>query len=180
MSLLEKGWQIEFEEKAYAYTKAPEDIAGLAKQRLRWTYGTLQCLRKHRDSLFNKNHKSLGFVGLPNMWIFQYLYQLFSPFADLLFLVALFGNNTRQAVIGFGLFYLLDLGTSLYAFHLEKENPRPLASLFLQRILYKQIMTYVVVKSIFSAIMGIAVDWNKLNRTGKAIEREFSKEDKAI
>ncbi|MFL6557270.1 MAG: glycosyltransferase family 2 protein, partial [Bacillus sp. (in: firmicutes)] len=170
LTLLCNGKKIEFEEKAYAYTEVPEDIRSLAKQRYRWVYGTLQCLWKHREALFNKKHNSLGYLALPNMWLFQYIYQTISPIADLLFILALFNPHPEKAVIGFILFYLLDFGTSLYAFRLEKESPKPLGSLFLQRILYKQLMTYVVVKSIFSAIKGVTVGWGKLKRKGNVTQ----------
>lgn len=170
LTLLRQGKKIEFEEKAYAYTEVPEDLKSLAKQRYRWVYGTLQCLWKHRTALFNKKYHSLGYIGLPNMWLFQYIYQTISPVADLLFIVALFGEHPGKAAIGFTLFYLLDFATSLYAFRLEKENPKPLASLFLQRILYKQLMTYVVIKSILSAIKGVTVGWNKLKRKGNVTQ----------
>jgi peptidoglycan-N-acetylglucosamine deacetylase len=172
LTLLRHGKKIEFEEKAYAYTEAPDDIKSLAKQRYRWVYGTLQCLWKHREALFNKKNPSLGFIGLPSMWLFQYFYQLISPIADILFVIALFSGHPGKAVIGFLLFYLLDFFTSLYAFRLEKENPKPLISLFLQRILYKQIMTYVVFKSLFSAIKGVTVGWNKLKRKGNVTREE--------
>jgi cellulose synthase/poly-beta-1,6-N-acetylglucosamine synthase-like glycosyltransferase len=170
LTLLRQGKKIEFEEKAYAYTEVPEDLKSLAKQRYRWVYGTLQCLWKHRAALFNKKYHSLGYIGLPNMWLFQYIYQTISPVADLLFVVALFGEHPGKAAMGFTLFYLLDFATSLYAFRLEKENPKPLASLFLQRILYKQLMTYVVIKSILSAIKGVTVGWNKLKRKGNVTQ----------
>ncbi|MBV7504386.1 glycosyltransferase [Bacillus sp. sid0103] len=170
LTLLRQGKTIEFEEKAYAYTEVPEDIKSLAKQRYRWVYGTLQCLWKHRDALFNKKHNSLGYIALPNMWLFQYIYQTISPIADLLFIIALFNPHPEKAAIGFILFYLLDFCTSLYAFRLEKESPKPLGSLFLQRILYKQLMTYVVVKSIFSAIKGVTVGWGKLKRKGNVTQ----------
>ncbi|OIK15785.1 transposase [Bacillus sp. MUM 116] len=170
LTLLRQGKKIEFEEKAYAFTEVPEDLKSLAKQRYRWVYGTLQCLWKHRGALFNKKHPSLGYIGLPNMWLFQYLYQTISPIADLLFIIALFGDHPGRAAIVFTLFYLLDFTTCVYAFRLEKENPKPLASLFLQRILYKQIMTYVVIKSIFSALRGVAVGWNKLKRNGNVTQ----------
>ncbi|MEY2196318.1 polysaccharide deacetylase family protein [Neobacillus sp. BF23-41] len=170
LTLLRQGKTIEFEEKAYAFTEVPEDIKSLAKQRYRWVYGTLQCLWKHRDALFNKKHNSLGFIALPNMWLFQYIYQTISPIADILFILALFNPHPERAAIGFILFYLLDLLTSLYAFRLEKESPKPLASLFLQRILYKQLMTYVVIKSIFSAIKGVTVGWGKLKRKGNVTQ----------
>jgi cellulose synthase/poly-beta-1,6-N-acetylglucosamine synthase-like glycosyltransferase/spore germination protein YaaH/peptidoglycan/xylan/chitin deacetylase (PgdA/CDA1 family)/uncharacterized membrane protein len=170
LTLLRQGKKIEFEEKAHAFTEVPEDIKSLAKQRYRWVYGTLQCLWKHRDALFNKKHNSLGFIGLPNMWLFQYIYQTISPIADILFIMALFGAHPGKAAIGFILFYVLDFATSLYAFRLEKESPKPLGSLFLQRILYKQLMTYVVIKSIFSAIKGVTVGWNKLKRKGNVTQ----------
>lgn len=173
LTLLRQGKKIEFEEKAYAYTEVPEDLRSLAKQRYRWVYGTLQCLWKHRGALFNIKHPSLGYLGLPNMWIFQYLYQTISPIADFLFILALFGEHPGRASIGFILFYVLDFATSLYAFRLEKESPRPLASLFLQRILYKQLMTYVVIKSIFSAIKGGTVGWNKLKRNGNVTQEAY-------
>lgn len=104
------------------------------------------------------------------MWLFQYIYQIISPMADILFIIALFNQHPKKAVIGFILFYLLDLLTSLYAFRLEKESPKPLGSLFIQRILYKQLMTYVVIKSIFSAIKGVTVGWNKLKRKGNVTQ----------
>lgn len=170
LTLLRNGQKIEFEEKAYAYTEVPEDIKSLAKQRYRWVYGTLQCLWKHREALFNKQHHSLGYIALPNMWLFQYIYQTISPIADILFIIALFSTKPGIAAIGFILFYLMDFFTSLYAFRLEKESPKPLASLFLQRILYKQLMTYVVIKSIFSAIQGVTVGWNKLKRKGNVTQ----------
>ncbi|MGG3466085.1 polysaccharide deacetylase family protein [Neobacillus pocheonensis] len=170
LTLLRHGKKIEFEEKAYAYTEVPEDMKSLAKQRYRWVYGTLQCLWKHRDALFNKKHHSLGYIALPNMWLFQYIYQTISPIADILFIFALFNSHPERAAIGFVLFYLLDFLTSLYAFRLEKESPKPLVSLFLQRILYKQLMTYVVIKSIFSAIKGVTVGWGKLKRKGNVTQ----------
>ncbi|WML50049.1 polysaccharide deacetylase family protein [Neobacillus sp. PS3-34] len=170
LTLLRNGKKIEFEEMAHAFTEVPEDIKSLAKQRYRWVYGTLQCLWKHREALFNKKHNSLGYIALPNMWLFQYIYQTISPFADILFIMALFTTHPEKAAIGFIFFYLLDFFTSLYAFRLEKESPKPLSSLFLQRILYKQLMTYVVIKSIFSAIKGVTVGWNKLKRKGNVTQ----------
>ena len=166
LNLLRKGYKIAYEEYAYAYTESPGDLKSLLKQRYRWAYGTLQCLWKHKDALFNPDHKSLGFVALPNMWIFQYLFQSLSPLADIYFVVGLFGKDTTKIFIFYLAFLLLDYFAAIIAFRLEKENLKPLIWLFLQRLVYRQFMTYVVVKSIFSALMGITVGWNKLQRKG--------------
>lgn len=170
LTLLEKGYKIAYEEFAYAYTESPSDIMSLLKQRYRWAYGTLQCLWKHKNSLFNPKHKTLGFVALPNMWIFQYIFQSLSPLADIYFVIGLFGKGTMKVIVFYIAFLILDYLASLYAFSLEKENPRPLIWLFIQRVVYRQFMTFVVFKSIISALMGKTVGWNKLQRKGNVKE----------
>ena len=166
LSLLRKGYSIVFEEHAYAYTEAPGTLKSLVKQRYRWAYGTLQCLYKHRDALFNTEHITLGFLALPNMWLFQYFFQTISPLADIYFVIGLFGKSPLKIMAFYVAFLIMDYVTALYAFHLEKVNPKPLIGLVIQRILYRQIMSFVVIKSICSAIAGIAVGWNKLKREG--------------
>lgn len=166
LTLLKMGYKITFEEKAYAYTESPEDIKSLIKQRYRWSYGTLQCLWKHKDSLFNLKQKSLGFVALPNMWLFQYIFQAISPITDIYFILGMLGNSPKKAIWFYILFLVIDLITSLYAFGLEKENPKPLIWLLIQRVVYRQLTTYVVLKSIISIFKGIMVGWNKLQRKG--------------
>lgn len=166
ITFLCEGHRIVYEEKAYAFTESPEDVKSLIKQRYRWSYGTLQCLWKHRKALFNTKHKTLGFIALPNMWLFQYVLQFIAPLADILMIMGIFGSNPLK-VLGFYLvFFVIDLLASLFAFKLEKENPKPLVWLILQRFIYRQFMTYVVIKSIFSSIRGVAVGWNKLKRMG--------------
>ena len=44
---------------------------GLLKQRFRWSFGTLQCLWKHRRALFDVRRPVLGFIALPQIWLFQ-------------------------------------------------------------------------------------------------------------
>ncbi|RUS47530.1 DUF2062 domain-containing protein [Cohnella sp. AR92] len=168
LSLLRSGYKIHYEERALAYTEAPEDVQSFAKQRYRWTYGTLQCLWKHRGAMFNPKHPALGFIGMPNMWLFQYVYSVLSPLIDLLFVFSLFSGGSRIATAFYLAFFLLDLSVAYYAFRLEKENPKPLLWLFLQRIVYRQLMTYVILKSIFAAVRGSPVGWNKMKRRGSA------------
>jgi cellulose synthase/poly-beta-1,6-N-acetylglucosamine synthase-like glycosyltransferase len=172
LTLLRKGYRIVYEEKAYAYTESPEDVKSLIKQRFRWSFGTLQCLWKHRSGLFNKKNKTLGFIGLPNMWLFQYFSNLVSPFADLLMFIGLFSHDPLKVILFYLAFFIFDLGTSYFAFRLEKENPKPLLSLIVQRFIYRQFMTYVVFKSVLASIKGVAVGWNKLKRSGSVENTE--------
>ena len=118
------------------------------------------------ESIVSYKTKTLGFIALPNMWLFQYVLQFIAPFADILMIMGLFSSDPLKVLGFYFVFFLMDLLASLFAFKLEEENPKPLVWLILQRFIYRQFMTYVVIKSIFSSIRGVAVGWNKLKRMG--------------
>src|SRR5687768_1626571 len=46
LKILTAGWHITYEDRAIAWTEAPERLQDLIKQRYRWTRGILQALRK--------------------------------------------------------------------------------------------------------------------------------------
>ena len=173
------GYKIGYEETAIGWTEAPHSLKMLARQRFRWAYGTLQCLWKHRDVLFRPRYGALGFVALPNVWIFQILFPLISPVMDLILVYTLLSSlldrlqqpvgysftNLRQVLFYYALFLAVDWSAACFAFVLErKERWSLLWWLFLQRFCYRQVMYYVMVKSVTTAIRGAVVGWGKLER----------------
>ena len=90
------GYRIRYEQDAIAYTEAPEDTKGLAKQRFRWAFGTLQAAWKHRDAMFVPRYGTLGFVALPSIWLFQVLLSALSPFADIYLIISLVLRQRRD------------------------------------------------------------------------------------
>ena len=171
LSLLEDGWRIAFEENARAYTETPETFRSLLKQRFRWTYGTLQCLWKHRSAMFSTKQKTLGFIAMPFMWLFQYIFQTFCPIVDVYMIFSIiFGSSSEKVVISYIVFLLVDLASSLFAFRLEREDPRPLLWVPIQRLVYRFLMAYIVLKALAVALHGRSVGWNKLKRTGSVTE----------
>ena len=58
----------------------------------------------------------------------------------------------------------LSLSTGFLAYALEGLRPTDLALLFFQRLYYRQLMLYVLGKSIIYAIRGRLVGWGKLER----------------
>ena len=166
MKLLERGGNILYEENAIAYTESPETTSSLLKQRFRWSFGTLQCLWKHKHSFLNAKRPALGFIAMPNMFLFQYFYQIVSPLADIIFVLALFEGYEVRALLFYCFFIVLDYVVAILAFRFEHMPLWPLAFLWLQRVLYRLLMWYVVVKSIISAFRGMLMSWNKLDRTG--------------
>jgi cellulose synthase/poly-beta-1,6-N-acetylglucosamine synthase-like glycosyltransferase/peptidoglycan/xylan/chitin deacetylase (PgdA/CDA1 family)/spore germination protein YaaH len=173
------GYKIGYEESAIGWTEAPHSLKMLARQRFRWAYGTLQCLWKHRDVLFRPRYGALGFVALPNVWIFQILFPLISPVMDLILVYTLLSSlldrlqqpvgysftNLRQVLFYYALFLAVDWSAACFAFVLErKERWSLLWWLFLQRFCYRQVMYYVMVKSVTTAVRGAVVGWGKLER----------------
>ncbi|WP_191090541.1 glycosyltransferase [Niallia endozanthoxylica] len=173
MKLLRKGYKIRSEVDAIAYTEAPEDIRSFIKQRYRWTFGILQCLWKHKGAVFDKKNKKLGLIAIPNM-LFQYVLLASAPLADIILIIALIYGH-MLVVYFYLIFLLMDALASIYAFSLEKEKKKPLLTLFIQRMVYRQFFTYVVWKSLLFAIKGQLMGWNKLQRTGNVVQTDFEK-----
>src|SRR4029079_19348844 len=83
LTILRSGWHVAYEDRAVAWTEAPDTTAALLKQRFRWMYGTLQAAWKQRDAFFRPRFGSLGLVALPNLLLFQVIFPLVSPVMDL-------------------------------------------------------------------------------------------------
>jgi peptidoglycan-N-acetylglucosamine deacetylase len=177
------GYKIGYEEPAIAWTEAPHDLRSLAKQRFRWSYGTLQCMWKHRDALFRPRYGALGFIAMPNVWIFQILFPLISPVMDLMLVYTLCANaldrwqqpagysstDLQQVLFYYALFLAIDWAAAGFAFLLERrERWSLLWWLFLQRFCYRQVMYYVMIKSVAMALRGPVVGWGKLDRKATA------------
>lgn len=78
MYLKKAGYEIRMVPTSIAYTKVPETIAGWVKQRIRWTRGTLQVMRKHSDVIFNRKFAAMGMYSIPTQiyWFFHALIYL--------------------------------------------------------------------------------------------------------
>jgi cellulose synthase/poly-beta-1,6-N-acetylglucosamine synthase-like glycosyltransferase/peptidoglycan/xylan/chitin deacetylase (PgdA/CDA1 family)/spore germination protein YaaH len=179
------GYRIAYAERAVAYTEAPDSFCGLAKQRFRWSFGTLQCMWKHRRALFNKRFGALGWVAMPNVWIFQILFPLVSPLMDLMFVWTMtayliqrlehpkefIAPHVAEVVFYYAFFLIVDLLAAAVGFAFErKENWRLLAWLPIQRFGYRQVMYSVMVKSVKTAFKGGLVGWNKVERKATVAE----------
>ncbi len=179
ISIRRMGYDIAYEDKAIAFTEAPDNLKNFLKQRFRWTYGTLQSVWKHRDTLFRRRYGSLGFVALPNVVIFQLLFPLISPLMDLLVVISIaiyqlqrsyhgssYSSSNMLRLAGFYVIFLIvDYLACILAFVLErKEDWKLLIGLLWQRLMYRQIMYYIAIKSVLAAIRGHAVGWVRVER----------------
>jgi hypothetical protein len=73
--------------------------------------------------------------------------------------------NLKFALFYYALFLVVDALAAAFAFLLEKREQWSLLWwLFLQRFCYRQVMYYVMVRSVLTAIKGVVVGWGKLER----------------
>ena len=176
------GWRVHYDQYAVAWTEAPETLRALAKQRFRWAFGTLQCLWKHGRIIPNGRPRGLARIGLPQAALFQVALAAISPIIDLALLLSLFGTWVQVEAHGWAqtqgdvwrmltywlVFTAIDLLAAIIAFALERrERWRLLWLLIPQRIGYRQIMYYVVLKALVQAVRGPSVGWGKLERSGR-------------
>lgn len=159
LAIRRRGHLIRYDEDAIAYTEVPETLLGLARQRLRWTFGTLQSAWKHRDTTFRARYGTMGFVTMPVIWLHQIMFGAISPIAEIALVVACLSGNMKMALAYYAAFFLVELITGFFAYALEGESPRILSLLLLQRILYPRLMLYVVSTSVLFAIGGRAMPW---------------------
>ncbi|MGA0586364.1 glycosyltransferase [Dyella sp. KRB-257] len=179
IAIQKAGYRTVFDADAIAWTEAPDTARGLARQRFRWAYGTLQCLWKHRDVTFRPRYGALGMIALPQVWLFQIVFSVVSPLVDLLLVWQIIatgldylqhrGQFNDSNLIRMGAFYALfmavDLGAGVLAFAMEKrERWSLLWWLVLQRFGYRQLMYYVVVRSVSTALRGLSVGWGRQER----------------
>lgn len=184
------GWRVTYDPEAVAWTEAPESFRALARQRYRWAFGTLQCLWKHAAILRERRPTGLALVGMPQAWLFQILFAAVSPLIDLALLLSVIGTvirvnqhgwaQTSNDVWMMGLYWLaftsIDMACGWVAYALDNRDVRyPQHLLVAQRFVYRQIMYWVVVRAIASAIGGWVVGWGKLERSGRVAVAEAAR-----
>lgn len=169
--ILRNGYQVVNCTDAIAVTEAPETLKQFMKQRFRWSYGIMQSFWKNRDACFNPRYKGLGMVALPNILVFQILLPILAPLADVMLVLSLFWNwndatSLHKIEWYYGVFLLVDVLVSVFAFAFEGEKFIKLIWLIPQRLVYRQLMYIILFRSLLKAVKGESQGWGVLRRTG--------------
>jgi peptidoglycan/xylan/chitin deacetylase (PgdA/CDA1 family)/glycosyltransferase involved in cell wall biosynthesis len=176
------GYRVAYAERARSATEAPADVRSLMKQRLRWSFGNLQTLWKHRGAFGEFGPRRV--FSLIDMVFFGYVLPVLSPVLDLLFLYFLAGlvmawqagtlsdgiEMSHLALAALALVQLMDLITAFVA-HRREGAPvlRLLYLVPLMNLLYRPLLYITVYRALWSAISGRLARWNKLRRQGGGV-----------
>lgn len=167
MALCRDDWRVVYQEDAIAWTEAPATLDSLWKQRYRWCYGTLQAMWKHRGAVVQGGAAGrFGRRGLGYLLVLQVLLPLFAPVVDIFAIYGLIFLDPGRIIALWCGFLLVQLLMAWFAFALDRESPRALWSLPLQQLVYRQLMYLVVIQSVFTAIAGTSVRWQRMERYG--------------
>jgi cellulose synthase/poly-beta-1,6-N-acetylglucosamine synthase-like glycosyltransferase/spore germination protein YaaH/peptidoglycan/xylan/chitin deacetylase (PgdA/CDA1 family) len=181
--LLRNGYVVRNCISAISYTEAPETFRQFLKQRFRWSFGVMQCFWKHRDTIFNPRYKNLGMIAMPNILVYQMILPILAPLADIILVLSLIAASagvivasTPHIIFYYIIFTLIDIAGAALAFAYEKEDHLKLVWMLPQRLIYRQLMYYILIKSFNKAIKGELQGWGVLKRTGRVKDVAVAKQ----
>ncbi|MBC7836279.1 glycosyltransferase [Acetobacteraceae bacterium] len=167
LTLLRAGKKIVYEPLALAYTETPHNVTNFLKQRFRWVYGTMQCFWKHKGAMVEQPTSNMSVVVLPNTFIYNICLPLLYPFADSALIIGLIFGQWETLVLPFLVFTAFDLSYAFLGLWGEPRAGRLLFAVPLQRILYRQLLYYTVMRAVVRAIEGTGSGWNKFRKIGE-------------
>jgi len=167
LKLIAKGYKIDFEPEAVAYTEAPDSLLDLIKQRYRWTRGILQAIKKHKSLLWHfKINPSATFT----MW-YMLFESVFWPFMDIwtnmfIIYVSLTSGFSILIFYWWSMFTILDITGALYCVLVTGERISLIFYAIYYRLFFIEIINIAKILSTFEEWFGIEMSWGKLERKG--------------
>jgi biofilm PGA synthesis N-glycosyltransferase PgaC len=166
LSLHRAGWNVTQEDEAIAYTEAPETVDALLDQRVRWTFGSLQAIWKHRDLLFRSRYGLLGWYVLPQQALAILVPLVFLPFIVFMGIRTVQEQGIQVILVYFLLFLAAHLFVAAVGIVLMREKWRHLWMVPVYRIVYEPLRAYLLYTAVYMAVRGVRAGWKKLARTG--------------
>jgi len=159
------------------WTEVPSNWKVLARQRSRWTRGTMETLYTHRKLLLNRKYGKLGLLGYPYWLLFEYL----APIIEFLgilwffFLVITSKLNWPFFMLLTGFVYFFAVSLSIWAVLFEEitfhkyEKRRDVLKLvgtaFLEPLFYHPMVMLMSIKGNIDKLFN-KKSWGKMERKG--------------
>ncbi|MEN8227081.1 MAG: glycosyltransferase [Bacteroidota bacterium] len=159
------------------WTEVPSTLKVLARQRSRWTRGTLETLFIHRKLLFNRKYGKLGMLGYPYWLMFEYLAPIIEFLGILwfIFLVIMGKLNWPFFLLLLGFVYFFAVSLSIWSvlfeevtFHKYERRRdvfRLIGTAFLEPIFYHPLVMLMSIKGNLDKLFN-RNKWGKMERKG--------------
>jgi biofilm PGA synthesis N-glycosyltransferase PgaC len=168
LKLLTGGWHVAYEERAIAYTEAPERYLDLVKQRYRWTRGILQALRKRAAWLSAPQRGIALWLSLLVMLFEAVLWPAMNVLGNLMFAVAALSAGVAAGVFyWWALLTMLDIAAALYAVGMEGEDLRLVPYAVAYRFFFITMIDVAKLLATAEEVARVRMTWGKLERAGR-------------
>ena len=173
-----RDYRIAFVPEAVVWTEAPESLAVLRSQRMRWQRGLLESLWTHRVLFFHRKAGAVGWLACPAMLLIEGL----GPLVELLGYAVMTGLIVFDLIAwqAFGAFLLLAFGSGMMlsasALLLEevafRTYPRPrhltvlLLAMVVENLGYRQLTVWWRTVGAFKWLTGQQQRWGEMHRLG--------------
>lgn len=166
LALLNDGGKIIYEPLAVSYTETPHTLRNFLKQRFRWVYGTIQCFWKYKGAVVKKPFSSMSLVVLPNIAVYNIMLPLTYPIADSALLIGIMLGQWQNIVYPFLLFTVFDICYALIGSWGEMHPLKAIVAVPIQRVVYRWLLYYTVLRGVVAAVEGTGQGWNKFKKVG--------------
>lgn len=172
-----KRYRITFVPNPICWTDAPEDLATLRKQRVRWHHGLAQSLMLHKSLFFKRDGGAISWLAMP----FFYLFELLGPAIEVagyifMLIAALLGWISWEIT---AIFFCLAVGLGVMlstsalvleelSFHVYPRM-RDLIRLFFIAIIenfgYRQLTVLWRLQGLYGWLRGKKPEWGEMKRS---------------
>ena len=165
------------------WTEVPEKLRILARQRNRWTRGTIETLLKHVSVVMNPRYGNLGMLGFPYWIVFEWMAPIMEV-SGIIYctLVIVMGSaNWPFFILLIGFTYLFAVVFSSWAVVFEElsfaryRRKRDVVKLILisliEPFIYHPLTVWFALRGNFHYLIGIS-SWGKMERKGFSAKKK--------
>lgn len=167
LKILSAGWRIEYEDRAVAWTEAPEALLSLIKQRYRWTRGILQALRK-RSHVFTHPQNAMTWVSVLMMAFEALIWPVLNIFGTVFFVIVALSYGASNYLLAWWLLLtLLDVAAALHTVVMEGEDLGLVPLALFYRFIF---VLFIDITKLFATVeefLNVEMSWGKLERLGR-------------
>lgn len=180
---------VEYIPDPLCWTEVPSNLKTLARQRSRWTRGTLETLITHRKLFLNPKYGKLGMLGYPYWLFFEWLAPIVEFIGIIVFtILAILGRlNLPFFLLLLGFVYFFAVSLSIWSILFEEitfhkyEKRRDVIKLiitaFLEPFFYHPIVLLMNIKGNIDKLLN-KKSWGKMEREGFAPKSKKKKPKK--
>jgi cellulose synthase/poly-beta-1,6-N-acetylglucosamine synthase-like glycosyltransferase len=191
MADLKIPYKVEYIPDPLCWTEAPSTLKSLARQRSRWTRGTIETLYTHRKLFLNRKYGKLGMLGYPYWLFFEWLAPIIEFIGFLIFgTLAVLGKlNVSFFLLLLGFVYFFAVSLSIWAilfeeitFHKYKKRRdvlRLLLTAFLEPLFFHPVVLLMNIKGNIDKLINKS-SWGLQEREGFSLKSDKRRAEKRM